>query len=106
MDDTSSTLVRTLDQDTLDIDNISEISELQSIDINTININNINNNVSYNCDSSSNEIHNISPMDITPDNHFSSSNIATRVKTRNERARREMAITTFLDSAPRQHVFS
>ena len=35
MDDTSSTLVRTLDQDTSDIDNSSEVSESQSIDINT-----------------------------------------------------------------------
>ena len=43
------------------------------------------------CDSSSSEIHNIPPMDITSDNHLTSSNIATRVKTRNERARREMA---------------
>ena len=31
MDDTSSTLVRTLDQDTSDIDNSSEVSESQSI---------------------------------------------------------------------------
>ena len=88
MDDTSSTLVRTLDQDTSDIDNISEVSESQSIDINTINI---NNNVSHDYESSSNEIRNISPMDIIPDNHFSSSNIATRVKARNERARRKTA---------------
>ena len=48
MDDTSSTLVRTLDQDTSDIDNISEVSESQSIDINTINI---NNNVSHDYES-------------------------------------------------------
>ena len=88
MDDTSSTLVRTLDQDTSDIDNSSEVSESQSIDINTINI---NNNVSHDYDSSSNEIRNIPPMDITPDNHFSSSNIATKVKARNERARRKTA---------------
>ena len=40
MDDTSSTLVRTLDQDTSDIDNSSEVSESQSIDIKSININN------------------------------------------------------------------
>ena len=85
---TSSTLFRTLDQDTSDIDNISEVSESQSIDINTINI---NNNVSHDYDSSSNEIRNIPPMDITPDNHFSSSNIATRVKARNEKARRKIA---------------
>ena len=77
MDDTSSTLVRTLDQDTSDIDNSSEVSESQSIDINTINI---NNNVSHDYDSSSNEIRNIPPMDITPDNHSSSSNIAARVQ--------------------------
>ena len=64
MDDTSSTLVRTLDQDTSDIDNSSEVSESQSIDIKSINI---NNNVSHDYDSSSNEIRNIPPMDITPD---------------------------------------
>ena len=86
MDDTSSTLVRTLDQDINDIDNSSEVSESQSIDINPINI---NNNVSNDCDSSSNEIHNISPTDITPDNHFGSGNIATRVKARNEEAHKK-----------------
>ena len=58
-DDTSSTLVRTLDQDINDIDNSSVVSESQSIDINSINI---NNNVSNDCESSSNEIHNISPI--------------------------------------------
>ena len=88
MDDTSSTLVRTLDQDTSDIDNSSEVSESQSIDIKSINI---NNNVSHDYDSSSNEVRNIPPMDITPDNHFGSSNIATRVKARNEKARRKAA---------------
>ena len=67
MDDTSSTLVRTLDQDTSDIDNSSEVSESQSIDINSINI---NNNVSHDYDSSSNKIRNIPPMDITPANHL------------------------------------
>ena len=87
-DDTFSTLVCILDQDINDIDNSSEVSESQSIDINTINI---NNNVSHDYESSSNEIRNISPMDIIPDNHFSSSNIATRVKARNERARRKTA---------------
>ena len=60
----------------------------QSIDINSINI---NNNVSNDCDSSSNEIHNISPTDTTPDNHFGSGNIATREKARNEKARRKTA---------------
>ena len=40
MDDTSSTLVRTLDQDINDIDNSNEVSESQSIDINSINLNN------------------------------------------------------------------
>ena len=64
MDDTSSTLVRTLDQDIYDIDNSSEVSESQSIDINLINI---SNNVTNDCDSSSNEIHNISPTNTTPD---------------------------------------
>ena len=88
MDDTSSTLVRTLDQHTSDIDNSSEVSESQSIDIKSINI---NNNVSYDYDSSSNEIRNIPPIDITPDNHFGSGNIATRVKARNEKARRKAA---------------
>ena len=88
MDDTSSTLVRTLDQDTSDIDNSSEVSESQSIDIKSINI---NNNVSHDYKSSSNEIRNIPPMDTTPDNHFGSRNIATRVKARNEKARRKAA---------------
>ena len=55
---TSSTLVRTLDQDINDIDNSSEVSESQSIDINSINI---NNNVSNDCDFSLNETHNIQP---------------------------------------------
>ena len=87
MDDTFSTLVRTLDQDTSDIDNSSEVSESQSIDIKSINI---NNNVSHDYDSSSNEIRNIPPMDITPDSHFTS-NIATKVKARNERARTKTA---------------
>jgi hypothetical protein len=88
MDDTSSTLVRTLDQDTSDIDNSSEVRESQSIDIKSINI---NNNVSHDYDSSSNEIRNIPLLDITPDNHFGSSNIAIRVKARNEKARRKAA---------------
>ena len=52
---------------------------------------NINNNVSNDCDSPSNEIHDISPMDTTPDNHYGSSNIATKVKARNEKARRKTA---------------
>ena len=76
MDPTSSTLVRNLDQDINDIDNSSEVSESQSIDINPINI---NNNVSIDCASSSNEIHNISPTNTTPDNQFGSGYIATRV---------------------------
>ena len=88
MDDTSSTLVRTLDQDIIDTDNSSEISESQSIDINSIII---NNNLSNDCESSSNEIHNISPTDTTSDNHFDSGNIATRVKARNEKARKKTA---------------
>ena len=87
-DDTSSTLVGISDADINDIDNSSEVSESQSIDINSINI---NNNVSHDYDSSSNEIRNIPPMDITPGNHYGSSNIATRVKARNERARRKTA---------------
>ena len=77
-----------MDQDINGVDNSSDVSKSQSIDINTTNI---NNNVSHDYDSSSNEIRNIPPMDITPDNHFGSSNIATRVKTRNEKARRKTA---------------
>ena len=81
-DDTSSTLVCTLDQDINDIDNSSVVSESQSIDINSINI---NNNVPNDCGSPSIEIHNISMANVTLNNHLDSGNIATRVKTKNEK---------------------
>ena len=51
----------------------------------------INNNVSNDCKSSSNEIHNISLTDTTLDKYFDSGNIATRVRARNEKARRKIA---------------
>ena len=38
-----------------------------------------------------NSIHNISPTNTTSDNHFDSGNIATRVKARNEKARKKTA---------------
>ena len=77
-----------LDQDIFDTDNSGEISESKSIDINSIII---NNNISNDCESPSNETHNISPIDTTSDKHFDSGNIATRVKARNEKARRKTA---------------
>ena len=85
-DDTSSTLVCTLDQDINDIGNSSVTSEWQSIDINSINL---NNHVSNDCDSPSIEIHNISMSNTTLNNHLDSDNIATRVKARNEKARKK-----------------
>ena len=85
-DDTSSTLVCTLDQDINDIDNSSVVSESQSIDINSINI---NNNVPNDCGSPSIEIHNISMSNTTLNNHLDSGNIATRVKAKNKKARKK-----------------
>ena len=70
------------------VDNSSGVNESQPININSINL---NNHVSNDCESSSNEIHNISPTDTTTDKHFGSGNIATRVKARNEKARRMTA---------------
>ena len=82
-DDTSSTLVCILDQDINNIDNSSVTSESQSIYINS---KNLNNNVSNDCDSPSIEIHNISMLNITLDNHLDSGSIATRVRAKNEKA--------------------
>ena len=82
-DDTSSTLVCTLDQDINDIDNSSDVSESQSIDINSINF---NNHISDDCESPSIEINHISLSNITSNNHLGSDNIATRVKAKNEKA--------------------
>ena len=84
-DDTSSTLVCILDQDINDIDNSSVTSESQSIDINS---RNLNNNVSNDCDSPSIEIHNTPMLNTTLDNHLDSGNIATRVRAKNEKARK------------------
>ena len=84
-DDTSSTLVCTLDQDINDIENSSVVSEFQPIDINSINL---NNSVSNDCDSPSIEIHNISMSNSILNNHLDSGNIATRVKAKNEKARK------------------
>ena len=58
---------------------------IQSIDINSINL---NNNVSKDCDSSSIEIHNTPMLNPALDNHLDSGNIATRVRARNEKARK------------------
>ena len=84
-DDTSSTLVCTLDQDINDIDNSSVVSESQSIDINSINL---NNNGSNDCDSPSIEVHNTPMLNTTLDNHLDSGNIATRVRAKKEKVRR------------------
>ena len=54
-DDTSLTMIRTLNQDINDIDNSSAVSKSQSIDINPINL---NNNFLNDCGSPSIEIHN------------------------------------------------
>ena len=55
------------------------------LDINSINL---NNNVSNNCGSPSVEIHNISMLNTTLNNHLYSGNIAARVKAENEKARK------------------
>ena len=84
-DDKSSTLVGISDTDTNDIDNSSVTSESQSIDIN---LRTSSNNVSNDCDSPSIEIHNTSMLNTTLDNHLDSGNIATRVRAKNEKARK------------------
>ena len=84
-DDTSLTLVNISDADINDIDNSSVTSESQSIDINS---KNSTNNVSNDCDSPSIEIHNTPMLNTTLDNHLDSSNIATRVRAKNEKARK------------------
>jgi hypothetical protein len=83
--DTSSTLVCIPDTDINDIDNSSVTSESQSIDINS---RNLNNNVSNDCGSPSIEIHNTPMLNTTLDNHLDSGNIATRVRAKNEKARK------------------
>ena len=55
-DDTSSTLIHTLDQDINSVDNSSDVSESQSIDTNSIYL---NNHVSDDCESPSIERKNI-----------------------------------------------
>ena len=65
--------------------NSSETSESQSIDINS---RNLKNNVSNDYDSPSIEVHNTPMLNTTLDNHLDSGNIATRVRTKNEKARK------------------
>ena len=84
-DDTASTSVCTLDTDINEIDNSSVTSESQSIDINS---RTSKNNVSNDCDSSSIEIHNTPILNTTLNNHLDSGNIATRVRAKNEKARK------------------
>ena len=79
------TLVGISDADINDIDNSSVTSESQSIDINS---RNLNNNVSNDCDSPSIEVHNTPMLNTTLDNHLDSGNIATRVRAKNEKARK------------------
>ena len=79
------TLVGISDADINDIDNSSVTSESQSIDINS---RNLNNNVSNDCDSPSIEIHNTPMLNTTLDNHLDSGNIGTRVRAKNEKARK------------------
>jgi hypothetical protein len=68
-DDTSSTLIHTVDQDINSVDNGSDVNESQRIDINSINL---NNHASNDCESPS-----------------GSDDIATRVRARNEKARKK-----------------
>ena len=84
-DDTSSTLVGISDTDTNDIDNSSVTSESQSIDIN---LRTLPNNVSNDCDSPSIEVHNTPMLNTTLDYHLDSDNIATRVRAKDEKARK------------------
>ena len=81
----SLTLVGISDADINDIDNSSVTSESQSIDINS---RNLNNNVSNDCDSPSIEVHNTPMLNTTLDNHLDFGNIATRVRAKNEKARK------------------
>ena len=89
--DTSSTLVGISDTDTNDIDNNSVTSESQSIDIN---LRTSPNNVSNDCDSPSIEVHNTPMLNTTLDNHLDSGNIATRVRAKNEKARKNIVHET------------
>ena len=84
-DDTSLTLVSISDADINDIDNSSVTSESQSIDIN---LRTLPNNVSNDCDSPSIEVHNTPMLNTTLDNHLDFGNIATRVRAKNEKARK------------------
>ena len=88
-DGTSLTLIHTLDQDINSVDNNSDVNESQPIVINSINF---NNHACNNCESPS-----------------GSDNIATRVRARNEKARKQeessQEITTIYGSESRQHVF-
>ena len=63
----------------------SVVGESQSIDIHSINL---NNNASNDCDYPSIEIHNISMSNTTLNNHLDSGNIATRVRAKNGKARK------------------
>ena len=67
------------------MDNSSVTSESQSIDIN---LRNIPNNVSNDCGSPSIEVHNTPMLNTTLDYHLDSDNIATRVRAKNEKARK------------------
>ena len=60
-------------------------SESQSIDINS---RNLKNNVSNDYDSPSIEVHNTPMLNTTLDNHLDSGNIGTRVRAKNEKARK------------------
>ena len=73
------------DTDINDIDNSGVTSESQSIDINP---KNLTNNVSNHYDSPSIEIHNTPMLYTTLNNHLDSDNIATRVRAKNEKARK------------------
>ena len=76
---------------------IYDVSESQSIDIISINL---NNHVFDDCESPSIEINDISLSNSTLNNHMTSDNIATKVKTKNEEGRKKkeessQEITTF-----------
>jgi hypothetical protein len=75
-DDTSLTLIHTLDQDINNVDNSSDVNESQPIDINSINLNNHASN-DLDCESPS-----------------GSDNVAIRVRARNEKARKKKFSST------------
>ncbi len=76
-----------MDQDIKSVDNSSEVSESQSIGINLINFNNHNN--SDDCESHSIEINHISLSNTILNIQVGPDNIVTRVKARNEKARKK-----------------